>query len=202
MFQLLSLWSQYVEIIYMPEAEIHILSTIEKLDARPTDSAYGMRTQEQDVKNRIKTLFSDKATSEKSQISDDEGFNLKEEYETVNEELTSDTTEAPSQAVKRTELSEAAADSSLNAAGAEKQEQQEGILSSDEEERATVDSSEKAKSSAQGLGEKLMTQPEKPEIKGFDNAAGKLFESHKAKEEIENKYSFSEQDLEFFGAKI
>lgn len=28
MFQLLSLWTQYVEVIYMPESEIHVLSAI------------------------------------------------------------------------------------------------------------------------------------------------------------------------------
>ena len=41
-------------------------------------------------------------------MSEDEGENqLKEAYETVNEDLTSDTTEAPSQAMRRSELGEA-----------------------------------------------------------------------------------------------
>lgn len=57
MFQLLSLWTQYVEVIYMPESEIHVISAIEKMDARPEDTAYGIRTHESDVKNRINTLF-------------------------------------------------------------------------------------------------------------------------------------------------
>lgn len=57
MFQLLSLWSQYVEVVYMPESEIHVIATLEKLDARPSDSAFGFRTQQADIKNRIKTLF-------------------------------------------------------------------------------------------------------------------------------------------------
>jgi hypothetical protein len=41
-------------------------------------------------------------------LSDDEASKnqIKEDYETVNEDLTSDTTEAPSQATKRTELAE------------------------------------------------------------------------------------------------
>ena len=43
LFQLLSLWTQYVEIIYMPESEVHVLSAIEKLEARPEDTAYGFR---------------------------------------------------------------------------------------------------------------------------------------------------------------
>ena len=45
MFQLLALWSQYVEVVYMPESEIHVISTLEKIDARPADSAYGFRQQ-------------------------------------------------------------------------------------------------------------------------------------------------------------
>jgi len=101
MFQLLSLWSQYVEVVYMPESEIHVIATLEKLDARPSDSAFGFRTQQADIKNRIKTLF------QQEEI-DEEEHQLKEEYETVNEDLTSDTTEAPSQAVKRTEMAEGA----------------------------------------------------------------------------------------------
>jgi hypothetical protein len=58
MFQLLSLWTQYVEIIYMAESEIQVLSHVEKMDARPEDAAYGIRSQEQDIKKRINTLFS------------------------------------------------------------------------------------------------------------------------------------------------
>jgi hypothetical protein len=46
MFQLLSLWTQYIEVIYMPESEIHILSSLEKLNASPEEAAFGHRTQE------------------------------------------------------------------------------------------------------------------------------------------------------------
>lgn len=105
MFQLLSLWTQYVEVIYMPETEIHVLSAIEKLDARPEDAAYGVRAQETDVKKRISTLFADKSFME----SDGEEDNLKEDYETVNEGLTTDTTEAPSQGAKRSSVNAAEA---------------------------------------------------------------------------------------------
>jgi hypothetical protein len=44
MFQLISLWSQYVDVIYMAEAEIHVLAALEKIDARPADAAYGARS--------------------------------------------------------------------------------------------------------------------------------------------------------------
>ena len=174
----------------MPESEIHVISTLEKLDARPADSAFGFRTQQADIKNRIKTLFSDKSI-DKALLSDDEDSKqqLKEAYETVNEELTSDTTEAPSQAQRRKELSESVG----GAPASDKKEQQEGILSSDEEDLA-VDSAKKTdKPIAQGGS--------KPDIRIFDGAET-LFTSDKAKEEIENKFSYSEQDLEYFSAKI
>lgn len=57
MFQLLSLWTQYVEVIYMPESELHVLSAVEKMDARPEDTAYGFRAEEKDVRTRLNTLF-------------------------------------------------------------------------------------------------------------------------------------------------
>lgn len=105
MFQLLSLWTQYVEVIYMPESEIHVISAVERMEARPEDTAYGFRTQESDVKNRLSTLFSDSGDKKKDDQIDDEDNNslIKEDYETVNEGLTTDTTEAPQAAMRRGE---------------------------------------------------------------------------------------------------
>jgi len=43
------------------------------------------------------------------------------------------------------------------------------------------------------------------EIRNFADANGAtrgIFENDKAKEEIENKFNFSEQDVEYFGAKL
>jgi hypothetical protein len=94
MFQLLSLWTQYVEVIYMPESEIHVLSAIQNMEARPEDAAYGLRTQEAEIKNRINTLFSHKEEDERIGGADEEKP-ADEEYETVNEGMTTDTTEAP-----------------------------------------------------------------------------------------------------------
>lgn len=79
--------------------------------------------------------------------------------------------------------------------------QEEGILSSDEEEQhptETVTKSNKVNSE-----KPLAAQAEQSTgIKGFENTEGKLFESHRDKEEAENRYSFGEQDLEYFGAKM
>ena len=81
----------------MPESEIHVLSAVEKMDARPEDAAYGVRTQEQDIKKRINTLFSKLEEEEKEERVGER----EEDYETVNEGLTTDTTEAPSHAARR-----------------------------------------------------------------------------------------------------
>lgn len=54
------------------------------------------------------------------------------------------------------------------------------------------------------VGDKPIIDRGDHEIRGFAEgaAARGLFESDKAKEEIENKFSFSEQDVEYFGAKL
>ena len=83
----------------MPESEIHVLSAIEKMEARPEDTAYGFKAQDSDIRNRINTLFSHEEGGEdqKKQQEEEE----KEEYETVNEGMTTDTTEAPQNAFRR-----------------------------------------------------------------------------------------------------
>lgn len=118
MFQLVSLWSQYVEIIYMPESEVHVMAAIEKIDARPEDMSYDFRTQDQETKSRISTLFAKDDTQAAVQRKE-------EDYETVNEGMTTDTTEAP---VRETRQGVEEAASETAAA-----KEQEGIQSSDEE---------------------------------------------------------------------
>ena len=95
MFQLLNLWTQYVEVIYMPEGDIHVLDSLSKTDARPEDASYGIKTQQREMDMRIKTLFGKDV--EKKEEGKDEGDkgDKDEEYETVNEGMTTDTTEAP-----------------------------------------------------------------------------------------------------------
>lgn len=84
-----------------------------------------------------------------------------------------------------------------SASAAKDEGEAEGILSSDEESVA---------SSAAGkvkVGDKPIIDRGDHEIRGFAEAATHgLFENDKAKEEIENKFSFSEQDVEYFGAKL
>ena len=78
----------------MPETEIHMLSAIQNMEARPEDAGYGFRTQENELKNRINTLFAHKEEGRDTAAGNDiQG--AEDEYETVNEGMTTDTTEAP-----------------------------------------------------------------------------------------------------------
>ena len=116
----------------MPESEIHVLSTIEKMQARPEESSYNFRAQEEDVKRRINTLFGkdDDSVLTAHKKEGEEG-----DYETVNEGLTSDTTEAPQHQSKRTSVDDHD-DKSAHTPGSMDQDGEEatGILSSDEED--------------------------------------------------------------------
>jgi len=76
----------------MPESDIHIMSAVEKMDPRAEDAAFGARTSEIETRNRINTLF-----APEQEVADEE----KENYETVNEGMTTDTTEAPEVEMRR-----------------------------------------------------------------------------------------------------
>lgn len=110
LFQLLSIWSQYVEIIYMPESEVNIINAITTMEARPEDTSYAFKTEEKEISRRISTLFgkdpfADDAESKKTK---DRSMFAKEEeaYETVNEGMTTDTTEASEKGFKRGTLND------------------------------------------------------------------------------------------------
>lgn len=105
----------------MPESDIHIISAVEKMDARPEDAAYGARTSELETKKRINTLFS---PEKDAAVAD------KDDYETVNEGMTTDTTEAPQFEMRRGTGETSQQDTLLEA------EEATGILSSDEEDSA------------------------------------------------------------------
>ncbi len=164
------------------------------MDARPEDAGYGFRTQETELKNRINTLFSHKDDDNEG------GARAEEEYETVNEGMTTDTTEAPQQAARRGSAEEVSGEKASSGTAEKEEGEAEGILSSDEESVAT---------SAAGkvkVTDKPIIDRGDNEIRGFaaadGGAARSIFESDKAKEEVENKFSFSEQDVEYFGAKL
>ena len=118
----------------------------------------------------------------------------------MNEGMTTDTTEAPSHAARRGGAEPEESAESSKAAGASEKAEEEGILSSDEE---TTD--KKQQLNRKVVSDKpLMSQGGSREVRNFDSegASKTLFDSHKAKEDVENKYSFGEQDLEYFGARL
>jgi len=178
----------------MPESEIHILSAIQNMEARPEDAAYGLRTQEAEIKKRINTLFSNKEEQE-------EAVEEEEDYETVNEGMTTDTTEAPQYAQKRGQVETVAGEDKEAKKEEAAQEVEEGILSSDEEEAAAATTQEKTKQSK--VGDKPLSDRGEHDIRSFaENAAKGVFETDKAREEVENRFNFGEQDVEYFGAKL
>ena len=84
--------------MYMPEAEVHLLDAIEKMGIKPDSQSYRHQTEENEMRNRIATLFS---TKEGDTVKNDRSKKEEDDYETVNEEVTTDTTEAPNTAFKR-----------------------------------------------------------------------------------------------------
>ena len=56
-FELLNLWQQYVEIIYMPEAEVHMVDQLSKMEGRLPDESYSRMLERDDVSKRLKMLF-------------------------------------------------------------------------------------------------------------------------------------------------
>ena len=56
-FELINLWNKYIEIIYMPEAELDMIEKITKSEGRPEELSYAHQQEELNVKKRIKMLF-------------------------------------------------------------------------------------------------------------------------------------------------
>ena len=94
MFRLLDLWQQYVDIIYAPQADIDVLKQL-KDTGRYTndigenalldqDLSYAAKKKEEDIKQRLKTLFGKEDADEV-----DEDLDLA--YKSVFEGQTTDT---------------------------------------------------------------------------------------------------------------
>ncbi len=56
-FELLNLWNQYVDVIYMPEAEVHMIDQLSQMEGRDDDYSYVNTMERQDVNKRLKMLF-------------------------------------------------------------------------------------------------------------------------------------------------
>lgn len=57
MFELLNSWQQYVDVIYMSEAEATLMATIQSSDVRPDELSYKNRKEQQEISERLNTLF-------------------------------------------------------------------------------------------------------------------------------------------------
>lgn len=84
-YELLSLWKKYTDMIYMPENQLKFVQLLEKMDIRPEEIAYKTRMKESDVANRLNMLFGKGQAVDDKQATD-------AAYETVNEGNTTDTT--------------------------------------------------------------------------------------------------------------
>ena len=84
-YELLSLWNRYTEVIYMPESEMNFILMMEKMDIRPQDVAYTTRLHDADVATRLNMLFGKDQELDETEAAD-------ADYETVNEGNTTDTT--------------------------------------------------------------------------------------------------------------
>ena len=92
-FELLNLWNQYVEVIYMPEGEVHMIDQLHEMEGRPEEQSYTARSEADDIQKRLKMLFKpDGSPKTDKEFEADEV--MQEAYETVNEGETTDTTSA------------------------------------------------------------------------------------------------------------
>ena len=59
MFELLNLWSQYVEVVYMPEGQVHIMDQVAQMEGRMDDLSYVKLMERDNQEKRLKMLFKD-----------------------------------------------------------------------------------------------------------------------------------------------
>lgn len=48
-FELINLWNQYIEVIYMPEAEVNMIDQLAEMEGRPDDLSYVQRAERDDL---------------------------------------------------------------------------------------------------------------------------------------------------------
>jgi hypothetical protein len=91
MFKLLSLWQEYVDIIYAPEAEINMLKVLKDNGdlSGDTDVNFASKVESENMENKLKTLFAQGEDLE-GQLKDMSN-KIDEPYLTVNEGMTTDT---------------------------------------------------------------------------------------------------------------
>lgn len=48
-FELINLWNQYIEVIYMPEGEVNMVDQLAEMEGRPDDLSYVQRVERDDI---------------------------------------------------------------------------------------------------------------------------------------------------------
>ena len=48
-FELINLWNQYIEVIYMPEGQVQLISQLSEMEGRPEELSLSERTQRDDL---------------------------------------------------------------------------------------------------------------------------------------------------------
>ena len=48
-FELINLWNQYIQVIYMPEAEVNMIDQLKEMEGRPDDLSYVERAERDDL---------------------------------------------------------------------------------------------------------------------------------------------------------
>ena len=78
----------------MPEYEANLMEAMSQVDARPEELAYGAKMEKADMEKRLNMLFGEKGRDgvEDADRDEQDAEAVKEDYETVNEGMTTDTT--------------------------------------------------------------------------------------------------------------
>ena len=48
-FELINLWNQYIEVIYMPEGEVNMVDQLAEMEGRPDDLSYVQRVERDEI---------------------------------------------------------------------------------------------------------------------------------------------------------
>lgn len=168
----------------MPESEINTIDTAHKFGFKPDDQTFNSRQEEHETEKRINVLFGKDKTD--GSLKEQE----EEDYQTVNEDMTTDTADSGDFVQRGIEKNEEKGEDSLAPA-------EEGILSSDDEVAVGSHHTEKLQKQNK-IKDKPITDQEK--VLAFDGK--KMYVNERAREEAENQFNFGDADVEFFSAKI
>mmetsp|Transcript_31294 Transcript_31294/g.41410 ORF Transcript_31294/g.41410 Transcript_31294/m.41410 type:complete len:131 (-) Transcript_31294:895-1287(-) len=118
----------------MPEAEVHMLEQISQMEGRLPEESYGRMMKSEDVSKRLKMLFKPEDHKPAESVQSEDA--LDQDYQTVNEDETTDTTSGVEDEALLAGTRRVAPEaiSEIEKAASMKKAVEEGIKSSDEEE--------------------------------------------------------------------